>query len=155
MREPSISIGFIIYNPRYEQEIKCDVRGHYWTARNWVKNNNLEDLYQEIRSNPENSIWDYEDFLINYIGAVKLYVTRGKRIAFIPKNLSNNTLRSLIKKHYRENGYIILGNYTEKSSINEKNEYPSLKVEYNRTIIPIKDSNGNEKYIYNPYINGD
>ncbi len=155
MREPSISIGFIIFNPRYETEIKCDVRGHYWTARNWIENNNLEELYQEIRNNPENNIWDYEDFLINYIGAVKLYATRGQKIAYIPKNTSNNAYKSLIKRHYKEEGYTISGNFIEESSISKRNEYPSLKVEYYRTIIPIKELDGKEKYVYNPYINGD
>ena len=155
MRKPNILIGFIVFNPKYETEIQSDVRGHNWTAKNWIQKNNLEKIYKELRDDPNNDIWDYEDFLINYIGAVKLYVTRGQRIAYIPKNTSNNAYKSLIKRHYKDEGYIITGTYSEESNIKSENKYPSLKVQYYRTVIPIKESNGKEKYIYNPYINGD
>jgi len=94
----------------------------------------------------KNGIYDEEDFLMEYIGAIKLYAYNGKLYCMIPKSL--NICRIYFENYFEKLGYKVISNgiYDE-----EKTKIKVLKNEYNRTIL--KKHNNN--YIYNPLKDGD
>lgn len=142
MREPSIKIGFIIFNEGWKQELQSK-NGHRRTAFKWIMNNNLINVYKNVVGS--NDIYDEEDFLIEYIGAIKLYAHNGVFYCRIPRKYSPE--KSYLKKYYSALGYKIIssGVYDE-----EKHKVKCLNYQYNRTVI-----NSNNKLIYNPVRDGD
>ena len=48
MVDPNIKIGFIIVNPDWKEEIPWS-NGHKKTAFEWIKKNNLMDLYNKVK----------------------------------------------------------------------------------------------------------
>ena len=97
MKEPSIRIGFIIFNEGYKYELQS-LNGHRKTAFNWIKKNNLIEKFYEVLGT--NGIYDEEDFLMEYIGAIKLYgyseIFCINRTIFIENNLLH--LKKLVKR---------------------------------------------------------
>lgn len=93
----------------------------------------------------KNNIYDEEDFLIEYIGAIKLYADRGKFYCRIPR--MHNFDKSYLKKYYANLGYTIIsdGIYDE-----EKTKTKVLSYQYNNTVI-----NNKGKLMYNPIKEGD
>ena len=142
MREPNIRIGFIIFNNDWKEELPSN-NGHRRTAFNWIRDNKLMNVYKDIIGN--NNIYDEEDFLIEYIGAIKLYAYRGNFYCRIPRTYSPE--KSYLKRYYANLGYKIISNgiYDE-----EKTKEKVLTYQYNRTIIK-----SNTGLIYNPVKDGD
>lgn len=144
MKEPTIRTGFIIINPNWKSELDWD-SGHRNTAWKWIRNHHLEKLYQSIRGT--NGIYDEEDFLINYIGAIKLYAYRGTFYCYIPSGI--NPDKSYLKHYFESLGYIITGIYDSELK-EEKIKIKKFDFPYNKTVIKM-----NNKYCYNPYRIGD
>ena len=117
--------------------------GHRKTAWNWIKKHNLVDVFNSVVGN--NNIYDEEDFLIEYIGAIKLYANRGNFYCRIPRMYNPN--KSYLKRYYSNLGYNIIsdGIYYE-----DKPKVRVLSYQYNRTVI-----NNNNILIYNPVKDGD
>ena len=143
MREPNIRIGFIIFNNDWKEELHSK-NGHRRTAFLWIKEHNLMDVFKSVIG--KNNIYDEEDFLIEYIGAIKLYANRGQFYCRIPRIASPE--KSYLKRYYATLGYKIISNgiYDE-----EKPKVKVLSYEYNRTVI----NNNNNTLIYNPVKDGD
>ena len=142
MRDPKIKIGFIIFNEDWKEELSSE-NGHRRTAWNWIKKHNLINVYNSIVG--KNNINDEEDFLINYVGAIKLYAYRGNFYCRIPR--INDPNKSYLKRYYANMGYNIISDeiYDE--------EKPKVKVytnQYNKTVIK-----SNARLIYNPVKDGD
>lgn len=142
MRIPNIRIGFIIFNEDWKEELPKE-NGHRKTAYNWIKNHNMLKLYEKVLGT--NGINDEEDFLIEYIGAIKLYANRGNLYCRIPRMCSPE--KSYLKRYYASLGYKIISDrvYDE-----EKPKIKTLTYEYNRTVI-----NKNNILRYNPVRDGD
>lgn len=144
MKEPTIKTGFIIINPNWKCELEWE-NSHRKAACKWIRDNNFEQLFNSIYGT--NDIFDEEDFLINYIGAIKLYAARGNHYCYIPRGV--NPDKSYIKHYYKQLGYIITGIYeSELPAENvkvKKFDYP-----YNNTVVSV-----NNNYFYNPYRDGD
>lgn len=141
MRDPKLKIGFIIFNPDWREELPTK-DGHRKTAFNWIMKNQLKDVYNSVLGN--NGIYDEEDFLIEYIGAIKLYAYMGNFYCVVPRIF--NPEKSYLKRYYENLGYGIIsdGIYDE--------EKPKTKVyQYNKTII----SNNRKELVYNPLRDGD
>lgn len=144
MKEPTIRIGFIIINPNWKSEVVWD-NGHRNTAVKWIRNNHFEELYSSVQGT--NNIYDEEDFLINYIGAIKLYSYRGTFYCYIPSGIHPD--KSYLKHYFEGLGYTITGVYNSE----EKEENIKIKkfnFPYNKTVIKM-----NNEYCYNPYREGD
>lgn len=143
MKEPTIRIGFIIVNPNWKIELEWE-NGHRNTACKWIRDNHLEKIYKSVYGT--NNIYDEEDFLIRYIGAVKLYATRGHCYCYIPRGV--NPDKSYIKHYYEQLGYIITGAY----QVEEEENIKVKKFNYPYNNIVICKNNG---YYYNPERIGD
>ena len=143
MKEPSIKIGFIIINERYKMELESE-NGHRRTAFKWIKQNKLISEYNSVLGT--NGIYDEEDFLMEYIGAIKLYAYDGKLYCVIPKIL--NICKNYFEKYFEKLGYEVIshGVYNE-----EKPKMKYLKNEYNKTIV----KKFNKDLMYNPLKDGD
>lgn len=143
MREPTLKIGFVIFNSDWKEELVWD-NGHRRAAAKWIEQHGFTDLYNSMQG--KNGICDEEDFLIDYIGAVKLYVYRGKYYCRIPRMVDPD--KSYLKRFYRNNGYQIVGDgvYDECSCQKVK----KFDVPYNRTVIKTGFC-----MAYNPYRDGD
>lgn len=140
MKEPDIRVGFIIFNEEWKEQL-ITYEGHRKTAFNWIKQHNLINTFKQVVG--KNEIYDEEDFLIEYIGAVKLYASNGKFYCRIPRMIDPN--KSYLKKYYSNLGYKIIsdGIYDE--------EKPKVYVyQYNKTVI-----NNNNVLMYNPVKDGD
>ena len=55
MVDPNIKIGFIIVNPDWKEEIPWS-NGHKKTAFEWIKKNNLMDLYNKVKENGKDGV---------------------------------------------------------------------------------------------------
>ena len=110
MKEPLIRVGFIILRPEYEEELETSGIGHWKTARKWIKEKGLQEIMQKVCADPDNDIWDEEDFLIQYVGAIKLHCMNGVKKAYIPRVIINKEYISYLKRYYRSLGYVIYGN---------------------------------------------
>lgn len=143
MKEPVIQIGFIIFNEAWKEELVWK-NGHRKTAIEWIKKNNLMEIYNSIEG--KYGIYDEEDFLIDYIGAIKLYCYRGDFYCRMSK--INNQNASYLKHFYQNKGYNIVDGYI----CEERSKQKVLKYEhsYNTTVI-----NYRNHMIYNPYRDGD
>lgn len=142
MQEPSIKIGFIIFNQEWKQELEwCN--GHRNTALKWIRDNNLMKAFLSVVG--KNNIYDEEDFLIDYIGAVKLYAYNGKFYCRIPRMIDVN--KSYLKRYFRSKGYKIVGECYEEDCHPKAKTY---KYPYNKTVI-----NEKNRLCYNPYRDGD
>lgn len=143
MKEPTIDIGFIIFNEDWKEELVWK-NGHRKTAFEWIKKHNFMELYNSIKG--QNGIYDEEDFLVEYIGAVKLYAYRGNLYCSIPRMCDPN--KSYLKHFFEAKGYQIV----EAHSYEEKQKQKVLTYEYpyNKTII-----NSQNGMMYNPYRDGD
>ena len=142
MKELSIRIGFIIFNQGWKQELQSK-NGHRKTAFNWIRDNNMLETYKSMLG--KNNIYDEEDFLIEYIGAIKLYAYSGHFYCRIPRIASPE--KSYLKRYYSNLGYKIIsdGIYDEK-----KPKVKVLSYEYNRTVVKSKTG-----LMYNPMRDGD
>lgn len=118
--------------------------GHRKTAFNWIKQNNLMNVYINVLGT--NNIYDEEDFLMEYIGAIKLYAYCGELYCWVPKIPDIN--KNFFRDYYEKLGYKIIGNNICDL---EKTKVKILKNEYNRTIM----KKNNNQYIYNPLKDGD
>lgn len=143
MREPEIRIGFIIFNDDWKEELAWN-NGHRKTAMEWIRDHNFMALYKSIEG--KNGIYDEEDFLIDYIGAIKLYCYNGDFYCRLSKK--NNPNASYYTQFYQNKGYNIVNGYV----CEEKSKQKVLKYEYpyNATVI-----NHHNCMIYNPYRDGD
>lgn len=151
MDEPRIRIGFIIFQEGLQQEIEIiNGKGHARTARIWVKNNNLYEKYEEVKE-VNKKIQDEEDFLIHYIGAIKLHASSGMLRCYVPRTIQRNSYKSSLKRFYRNLGYIIWGDTTYEEYIHEVKNPPC---NYNQTVIETTIK-GEKQYIYNPWREGD
>lgn len=142
MKEPNIKIGFIIFNDDWKEELPSN-NGHRKAAFNWIQRNYMLDVFNSVLGS--NNIYDEEDFLIEYIGAIKLYACRGDFYCRIPRLSSPE--KSYLKRYYANLGYKVIsdGIYDE-----EKTKVKVLSYEYNKTVI-----NNNNRLIYNPAKDGD
>lgn len=144
MIDPNIKIGFIIVNPDWKEEIPWS-NGHKKTAFEWIKKNNLMDLYNKVKEKSEPS-FDEKEFLINYIGAIKLYAQRGHFYCLLPNMLSIE--KTYLKHYYKNMGYQIIENSVFDEEFNPK--VKKYEIPYNQTVV--KTKNG---LSYNPYKSGD
>ena len=96
---PDIKIGFIIFNNDWKEEL-VSRNGHRKTAFNWIKRNNMMSIFESVLG--KNNIYDEEDFLIEYIGAIKLYAYRGDFYCRIPRMISPE--KSYLRKYYSNLG---------------------------------------------------
>lgn len=142
MKDPKIKVGFVIFNEGWKEEL-VSINGHRKTALNWIRKHNLVDALKNMIG--KNNIYDEEDFLIEYIGAIKLYAYRGDFYCRIPRIC--NPDKSYLKRYYEDLGYKIIshGVYDEK-----KVKVKVYNYQYNKTVI-----NNNNKLIYNPIKDGD
>lgn len=143
MREPELRIGFIIFNPYWKQELRWH-NGHRKTACEWIENNGLKKLFLEMYGT--NHVYDEEDFLTNYIGAIKLYATGGQFYCYVPPIISPE--KDYLRNYYENLGYHIIENhiYDEKKIKDEI----SSNYQYTKTVVKIKNV-----YTYNPVKDGD
>lgn len=142
MRDPKIKVGFVIFNEDWKEELEWH-NGHRKTAFEWLKKHRLLNLYNSMLG--QNGIYDEEDFLVDYIGAVKLYCTRGQFYCRIPK--IPNPDKSYLKHYFKERGY----NIVESTVIEEqKQKVKKFEYPYNQTVIKTKNT-----MCYNPQRDGD
>lgn len=143
MREPELRIGFIIFNPYWKQEIRWR-NGHRKTACEWIENSGLKNLFLEMYGT--NHVYDEEDFLTNYIGAIKLYATGGQFYCYVPPIISPE--KDYLRNYYENLGYRIIENhiYDEKKVKYDTND----DYQYTKTVVKIKNV-----YSYNPVKDGD
>lgn len=144
MKEPTLTLGFIIFNDGYKVEIPwCN--GHWRTAHDWVVKNKFYNLFLKVQGT--NNIYDEEDFLINYIGAIKLYANNGNFYCYAPD--INSVYKDYLCKYYQNLGYQIIGH----TSFNDekKSKVKKFNIPYNKTVV----KNNNNQYIYNPFREGD
>ena len=142
MKEPKLKIGFIIFNEEYKEELELE-NDYRKTAFNWIKNNNMIDVYKSVVG--KNGINDEEDFLIEYIGAIKLYAYMENFYCRIPRIA--NPEKSYLKRYFTNIGYKVISNNINDE---EKPKIKKLTYEYNKTVI-----NNKNKLIYNPVRDGD
>ena len=138
----NLKIGFIIFNDRWKQELPS-INGHRSTAFNWIRENNLLGVYKSVLG--KNNIYDEVDFLLEYVGAVKLKCVLGNYYCILPK--MEHPEKEYIKNYYKNLGYIIV------NDIKYDEEDPKIKTflyKYNRTVV-----NSGNGYIYNPIKKGD
>ena len=142
MKEPKVRTGFVIINPYYKEELILD-NGHRKTAFKWIKSHHLMDVFKSVVG--KNNIYDEEDFLVEYIGSIKLYVNAGQFYCRVPMIFNDET--NYLIKYYLNLGYKIISNgiYNE-----EKQKTKVLTYEYNKTVIK-----SNNELIYNPMRDGD
>ena len=142
MKEPSIRIGFVIFNEGWKQELRSQ-NGHRRTAFKWIKDNNMLNTYYQVLGS--NNIYDEEEFLIEYIGAIKLYAYDGNFYCRIPRMYSPE--KSYLKRYYSMLGYRIIsdGIYNE-----EEPKIKTLTYQYNKTVVK-----SNIGLMYNPVRDGD
>ncbi len=143
MREPHLKIGFIIFNNEWKEELGS-TNGHRKTAFNWIKEHNMMDVYKSVLGT--NRIYDEEDFLMEYIGAIKLYAYSGYFYCRLPKMFRLE--KSYLKRYYANLSYRIISDdvYDE-----EKPKSKVYKYEYSKTVI----NNKRGGLIYNPIKDGD
>ena len=138
----NIKIGFIIFNDKWKQQLPS-INGHRSTAFNWIRENNLLDVYRKILG--KKGIYDEVDFLMECVGAVKLVSILGNYYCVLPK--MEHSEKDYIKNYYKNLGYIIV------NDIKYDEEEPKIKTfsyKYNRTFL-----NSDKGYIYNPVKIGD
>lgn len=143
MENPTLRIGFIILHPKYRCELE-KTNGHRITALKWIRDNGLLELFYKVL-NTEN-IYDEEDFLIEYIGAIKLYAYGGNFYCKMPRIY--NSSKKYYKEFYESLGYKIIG---DEFYLEEKPKTKVYKYQYNKTVINTIDNN----LIYNPLKDGD
>lgn len=143
MIEPSIKVGFIIFNDDWKSEVEWH-NGHSRTAREWVREHNLRDYFEKVKE--ANNLYDEEQFITDYIGAIKLYAYGGNFYCYAPKIVSVN--KDYLCEYYQNLGYTIIGNMSYNEE--KKNKVKQFSIPYNKTIV--KSNNG---FIYNPYRDGD
>lgn len=147
MREPTIKIGFIIFNPYWREELEWN-NGHRKTACEWIKNYNFMELFDSIKG--QNNIYDEEDFLTDYIGAIKLYASRGQFYCYVPSIISPD--KDYLKKFFKDLGYHIIENGIFDENMIQYNQKYNEQCDcgYNKTLIKTRG-----RYYYNPLKNGD
>lgn len=141
-----LKIGFVIFNPDYECDVPT-IKGHWWAANNWIKDHNQEKEFLEF-CKKNNISEDPEEFLMEYIGAIKLYAHRGQFFCQIPKKKS--VKKSSLKRFYKTEGYVITG-YQYEDAVPETE---SVRTNYTNQII-CRNNNGREEFFYNPLRDGD
>lgn len=143
MREPKIRIGYIIINPYWREELERG-KSHSKTASEWINKYNFQNIFNTLLE--EKRVIDEEDFLMNYIGAVKLCAYRGKFYCYLPSVVNDD--KEYIKNYYENLGYIIIeGKIFDEEKYKEKTIY---NYPYNKTLIKVRNS-----YHYNPMRDGD
>lgn len=153
MKSPKVRMGFIIFRPGMEEEIERETEGHWWTARKWIKTHNMENLYNDLLE--RRIVMDEEDFLTDYVGAIKLHNVSGKRKCYIPKiTFSISSYKSSLKRYFRQKGYYVYGDISQDNIVHINTEELS-KYGYNRTVIPEVTEYGTIVYKYNPSRIGD
>lgn len=159
MREPTITVGFIIFREGYEMELRKDGLFHSEVAERWVKSSPFNEVYNKIMEDKQNTVYNgYEDFLLNYVGAIKLYDLEGERLCcYIPRG-NNCESKSYLRDYFTNSSLIRFGqeiSYEMYGDINEELVHNIQRPEYipiyNKSII--MDSNG--IYHYNPARQGD
>ena len=144
MEEPTLKLGFIIFKDECIVEIPWR-NGHWKTAHEWLIKNNLYDLFLKVQGT--NNIYDEEDFIMNYIGAIKLGAQNGVFYCYAPD--INSAYKDYLCKHYQDLDYKIIGHTS--IDIEEKIKAKCFSIPYNKTLIV----NNNNQYIYNPFRDGD
>lgn len=153
MKEPSIRIGFIVFRPGMEQEIEVNAaRGHWWTAKEWVERNGKLELYRKVVSDPTIKVYDYDDFVTDFIGAIKLHAVSGQLKCYVPRTIPNQS-KSFLKRYFRNKGYVVYGDVSNENNDNdyEKQNISNNTFCYNQTVVINKAG----KYAYNPMREGD
>ena len=155
MREPTITTGFIIFREGNEDQLASGGKGHWKTARDWINKSHFKDEFLKVINNPKINVYDYDDFITDYVGAIRLYYSCDKLNCYIPRG-NNNEYKSYLKDFFCGNNVTICG---KKLSYNvfgdvsfEKNpNYPNHISNYNQLLI----TNSNGDYCYNPNRIGD
>lgn len=157
MREPKIATGFIIFREGCEDQLTTGGVGHWRTARNWVESSKFRSEFYKVVNNPNyGDIHDYDDFLTDYVGAVRLYSLGGYLYCRIPRG-NNNEYKSYLKNFFSSNDVIINGEkltyriYGDVSLETTITEKPVHIPNYNQLLVV--DEEGN--YHYNPNRIGD
>lgn len=158
MREPQISMGFVIFREGYESEIPRSI-GHWEMAKKWVEKNGFMDEFRRIKNDPNFKIYDFDDFLTDFIGAIRMGTDDGKPYCYVPRG-NNNEYKAYLKHFFYEKKVKIFGQWRryklfgdiaeEMENVGrvENVEYVPI---YNQLLIA--DSNG--RYHYNPNRHGD
>lgn len=154
MREPYISNGFIIFRQGYESQLSTLGKGHYKTAQEWVKYVRLEDVFERVINDPNSNIHAYDDFLTDYVGAIRLYTINGEPRCYIPRG-NNNEYKSYLKNFFiskigKYSRYYVHGDVAYDEFAYSPNR--ELITDYTDTILYSKITG---KYIYNPNRIGD
>ena len=151
-KEPTLRVGFIIFRYGMEEEIPIyRAKGHWATAKKWVFDHGLQDLFNRV-AEKDQRLSQYDDFLTDYIGAIRLHTVGGVFKCYIPRFM-NNANKSFLKRYYRHLGYEIYGDV----SCDEVERSIKLLVplNYGKTLVESKTFNGEKFYTYNPYRIGD
>lgn len=134
-----IQIGFILRDGSVLQKI----RSHRNTATIYLK-----ELGKEVAF-LQSDISSEDDFLVKRLGAIKLYVSSGKKYLYC----NNSTYREMYRiiKAYIEEGYVLIRANFE-SAYDTGESRPNFSGIYNRQVV-YNERTG--KYEYNPKRIGD
>ena len=158
MREPTIAVGFIIFREGYESELRKNGRFHSEVAEDWVKSSPFFETYKKIQG--DKTLLDYhgyESFLINYVGAIKLYDLEDDRLCcYIPRG-NNCVGKSFLRRYFsapvirfgQKVSYELCGDIGQEYT--QLNERPEFISNYNQSFVV----DGNGLYHYNPARIGD
>ena len=158
MREPNIVRGFIIFREGFEEQLTTGGDGHWKTAWKWVEARpDIRKEFIKVITDPTIKIYDYDDFLTDVVGAVRLFSDGGVLQCYIPRG-NNCEYKSYLKNFFSTGEVVIKGRklyfhvYGDTLTGFDKAKKITRPVPfYNQTLI--KDISGN--YIYNPYRIGD
>ena len=154
MREPYISSGYIIFRQGYEAQLMTLGKGHYKAAQEWVQNLGLQKEFEKVSRNPDIKVYEYDEFLTDYIGAIRLYSDNFGKRCYIPRG-NNNEYKSYLKNYFisksgKYSDYYIHGDV----AYDEFYTKPSKEfiTNYTETVVY---NNATGLYMYNPNRIGD
>ena len=145
MKLPVIA-GFIFPNG---ERIETAGIGYCKMALKYIVDNNLLKQYEEANIAED-------DFLIEYLGCVKIAMYRGKKYIFIPQIV--NWYIAQITKVYKDSGYKVIACYKTFYTLDNNHkeyDYCTGCFSYNQLVIPKVLKNGKVIFQYNPKRIGD
>ena len=141
-KELPVIAGFILPNRVILQAAGI---GHCKVAREYLEKVGLYGEYRKSNVSAE------DDYLIEYLGAIKVAAYRGVRYIYIPR--IHGWYLNQIAKMYIRNGFKPL--YMNANYSCDKADLDCSDSNYNTTVIRRVTADGKVEYCYNPLRNGD